>query len=170
MRHQTSVLTPQSRRNILRGLGLALVVYSITMPAFPIGVFGAQPWTPLAAVWAAYGWASQSGSGVRAPLALFAFGLVHDLLAGGPVGLFAMLYPIAFLIGRLAASAMRSPNVISLWAGFIATAAGLWVVAAFLVPWALGGRASMSLFAESLAVTALLFPLIRPLYMDVQTV
>lgn len=167
---QASVLTPQSQKNLLRGLGLALVAYSIIMPAFPIGVLGAHPWTPLAAVWAAYGWASQSDAGWRAPLALFAFGVAHDLLAGGPFGVFAMLYPVAFLIGRLAASAMRSPNVISLWAGFIATAAGLWAVAALAAPWALGGRASMTLFAESLAVTALLFPLIRPLYMDVQTV
>jgi hypothetical protein len=167
---KTSVLTPTSRRTLFGALGLALAAYSVIAPAFPIGVLGATPWVPLAVVWAAYGWASQPEPGVLPPLTLFAFGLIHDQFAGGPIGLFAMLYPLAFLIGRLATASMRSPNVVSLWAGFIATSAGLWLAALVIAPWALHGRAAMGPFAESLLVTALVFPLVRPLYMDVTTV
>lgn len=165
-----SVLTPATRRSLFRGVGIALVIYSVTAPAFAIGVLGAHPWTPFAALWAAYGWASQPDPGWRAPTALFAIGLVHDVFAGGPFGLFALLYPLAFLIGRVTASQMGSPNVVSLWAGFIATAAGVWLAASVIAPWALGGQAAMGPFAEALAVTGLLFPFVRPLYMDVTTV
>lgn len=167
---KSSVLTPSSRRSLYGGLGLALVAYSVIAPAFPIGVLGMTPWVPLAAVWAAYGWASQPEPGVSPPVALFAFGLIHDQFAGGPLGLYALLYPLAFLIGRFATASMRSPNVVSLWAGFIATSAGLWAATWMVAPWALRGEAAMGPFAESLLVTALVFPFVRPLYMDVTTV
>jgi rod shape-determining protein MreD len=170
MRQKGSILTPASRKSLRAGLGWALIAYSVIAPAFPIGVLGAHPWTPLAALWAAYGWASQGEPGWAAPAALAGVGLVHDVMAGGPLGLFALLYVLAFLIARAAGGSMRSPNVVSLWAGFIATAAGVWAAAWFVAPWAIAGKAAMSPLAESLLVTALLFPLARPLYMDVSTV
>lgn len=167
---RTSFLTEASRRSMFRAVGFALIAYSVIAPAFPIGVLGVHPWTPLAALWAAYGWASLPEPGVSPPLALFGIGVVHDVFAGGPFGLFALLYPVAFLIGRIAAGSMRSPNVVSLWAGFIATAAGVWVAMSVIAPWALNGTAALGPFAECLAVTALLFPLVRPFFMETQTV
>jgi hypothetical protein len=166
----TTILTPNSRRGLFRLLGVVLVLVSIIAPAFPLGPLASHPWMPLAVLWAAYGWAAEPGSDWRAPLALFGFGVLHDGIAGGPLGLFATLYPLAFLIGKLAAASMRSPNVVSLWAGFIAMAVGVWLAAAAIAPWALGGQAAMAPWGESLLVTSLLFPLVRPLYMDVTTV
>ena len=175
---KTSFLTPDTQRGGLRIIGLVLAVVSVILPAFPLGPLAAHPWTPMAALWAAYGWASeaedmeklQAWRGVRAPATLALLGLLQDWIAGGPIGLYIILYLAAYLIGRLAASAMRSPNIISLWAGFIAMCLGLCGVAAFVAPWALGGYAGLTPFAQACAVTAALFPFVRPLYMDSHTV
>jgi hypothetical protein len=174
---KTTFFTPDSARGGLRLVGFIVAVASVILPAFPLGPIATHPWTPLAVLWAAYGWASEVEEmervdplrGVRAPAILAALGLLQDQLSGGPLGLFMIVYLAAYLIGRVAAGAMRSPNVWSLWAGFIAMCVGLCGVVALIAPWALRGPLDITLFAQSCAVTAALFPLVRPLYMDVST-
>ena len=175
---KTTFLTRASQRGGLRLVGLAAAVVSVILPAFPLGWVATYPWTPLAVLWAAYGWAEEGDDaervdalrGVRAPATLAALGLLQDQLSGGPLGLYMAIYLAAYLIGWLTARTMRSPNVWSLWAGFTAMCVGLCGVAALLAPWALGEHTRITLFAQSCAVTALLFPLVRPFYMDVNTV
>lgn len=153
-------------RGTLRAWGFALAVASVILPALPLGPVFAQPPLPLAVLWAAYGWAAEDESGWRAPLALAVLGLVHDQLAGGPYGLFVVLYLSAYLIGRVAAVAMSAPNLVSLWGGFIVTALLTIGIAAFVAPIALGENVSVALYAEAAIITAILFPLVRPLYMS----
>jgi hypothetical protein len=175
---KATFFTPDTRRGGLRLAGLVLVVLSVVAPAFPLGPLAAYPLMPMAPLWAAYGWASESNEtekinrwrGVRAPAALAALGLLQDQLAGGPIGLFVIIFLAAYLLSWVAASTMRSPNVWSLWAGFCAMALGLVAVAAAVAPWAIGGSVGLGLFAQTCAVTAFLFPLVRPLYMEVSTV
>lgn len=150
-------------RRALRAWGLALAVASVILPALPLGPLFAQPPLPLAVLWAAYGWAAEDESGWRAPLALTLLGLLHDQLAGGPYGLFVLVYLSAYLIGRIAAVAMSAPNLVSLWGGFVVTAllSILIVVGVerLIVPIAVVP------YAEAALITAILFPLVRPLYM-----
>ena len=175
---KTTFFTRDTERGGLRLIGLAVAVVSVILPAFPLGWIATYPWTPLAVLWAAYGWAEEGDDaervnalrGVRAPATLALLGLVQDQLSGGPLGLYMVIYLLAYLIGWVTARAMRSPNIWSQWAGFIAMCVGLCGVTALLAPWALGGHSRITLFAQSCAVTALLFPLVRPLYMDVNTV
>ena len=150
----------------LRAWGAGLAIASVILPALPLGPLFAQPPMPLAVLWAAYGWAAEDESGWRAPVALSLLGLTHDLLAGGPFGLFMAIYLSAYLIGRGAAVAMSAPNLLSLWGGFIVTALLTIGVARLLAPWALGGHVSVRPYAEAAAITALLFPIFRPLYMS----
>jgi hypothetical protein len=153
-------------RRVLRALGLIIAMASVILPALPLGPLFAQPPLPLAVLWAAYGWAAEDESGWRAPLTLAVLGLLHDQLAGGPYGLFPVLYLAAYLVGRAAAVIMSAPNLISLWGGFIFTTlltVGIaWVVAP------LGGiaRQAVMSYAETATITAILFPLVRPLYMS----
>jgi hypothetical protein len=65
---------------------------------------------------------------------------------------------------------MGAPNLVSLWAGFAAMCLALCGVAWVVAPWALGGGFALAPFALACAVTTALFPLVRPLYMDVSTV
>lgn len=170
-------LTPDSKRGGLRAIGLVLAVASVIVPVFPLGPLAAHPWMPMAVLWAAYGWASEVEEtervnalrGARAPALLAALGLLQDQLAGGPMGLYMILYLAAYLIGWLVARTINGPNVWSLWAGFVAMCAGLCGVAALIGPWALGGAFQLAPFAQACAVTAALFPLVRSLYMDTGT-
>lgn len=174
---KTTFFTPASTRGGLRLVGFFLAVASVVVPAFPLGPLAMHPWTPLAVLWAAYGWAFEVEEmervdalrGLRAPATLALLGLVQDQLSGGPLGLFMIVYLLAYLIGWVAARAMRSPNVWSLWAGFVAMCAGLCGVVSVVAPSALGGDIELRAFAACCAVTAALFPFVRPLYMDVST-
>lgn len=154
-----------ANQEILRALGLAVAVASVILPALPLGPLFAQPPLPLAALWAAYGWAAEDEGGVGAPLTLTGLGVLHDQLAGGPYGLFVALYLSAYLAGRVAAVAMASPNLFSLWGGFLVTALATIVVAWLVAPLGLGRNAPVRPYAEAALITALLFPLVRPLYM-----
>lgn len=151
-------------RRSLRAWGLVLAVASVILPALPLGPLFAQPPLPLAVLWAAYGWAADDDSGWRAPLTLTLLGLLHDQLAGGPYGLFVLIYLSAYLIGRVAAVAMSAPNLVSLWGGFIVTALLTILIVVgverLLVPIA------VTPYAEAALITAILFPLVRPLYMN----
>lgn len=153
-------------RGVLRAWGLALAVLSVILPALPLGPIFAQPPLPLAVLWAAYGWAAEDESGWRAPVTLAVLGLLHDQLAGGPYGLFAAIYLSAYLIGRIAAQLMSAPNLVSLWGGFIVTALITIGVAYVLAPLGLGRNVSVIPYAETAIITAILFPLVRPLYMS----
>ncbi len=151
---------------VLRVWGLALAAASVVLPALPLGPLFAQPPLPLAVLWAAYGWAAEDEGSWRAPLALALLGLVHDQFAGGPYGLFVALYLSAYLVGRVAAVAMSAPNLVSLWGGFIVTALVSVAIAWVIAPLALGRNVSVGPYAEAAIITALLFPLVRPLYMS----
>lgn len=153
-------------RGALRAFGFSLAVASVILPALPLGTLFAQPPMPMAVLWAAYGWAAEDESGWGAPLALAGLGLLHDQLAGGPYGLFVTLYLSAYLIGRVAAIVMSAPNLVSLWGGFIVTALATVLIAWFVAPLGLGRNVSVLPYAEAVIVTAILFPLVRPLYMS----
>lgn len=153
-------------RGALRALGLALAIASVIAPALPLGPLFAQPPMPLAVLWAAYGWAAEDESGWSAPVTLALLGLVHDQLAGGPYGLFVALYLGAYLIGCGAAIVMSAPNLLSLWGGFIVTILLTIVLAMVIAPLGLGRNVSVVPYAEAAVITAILFPLVRPLYMS----
>lgn len=152
-------------RGVLRAWGFALAVASVVLPALPLGPLFAQPPMPLAVLWAAYGWAAEDESGWRAPVTLTILGVLHDQLAGGPYGLFVVLYLSAYLIGRIAAQIMSAPNIVSLWGGFIVTAIITIGIASLVAPLGLGENVSVYPYAVAAVITAILFPLVRPLYM-----
>ena len=151
-------------RRSLRVWGLAFAVASVILPALPMGPLFAQPPLPLAVLWAAYGWAAEDESGWRAPLALGALGLLHDQLAGGPYGLFVVIYLSAYLLGRGAAVLMSAPNLVSLWGGFIVTT--LFTILIVIAVERLFTPIAVIPYAEAALITAVIFPLVRPLYMS----
>lgn len=140
--------------------GAVLAGLSVVVPALPLGPLASQPPWPLAALWAAYGWANRAEAGWRAPLALAALGLVHDHLAQHPYGFFATLYPLAYLVSRVIGITMSSAPL----GGFVATCAAMVAIASVTAPWALGGSAPILAFALSCAVTAALYGVVRELY------
>lgn len=159
-----NVRAPSKRT--LRTWGVIFAIASVILPALPMGPLFAQPPLPLAVLWAAYGWAAEDESGWRAPVTLALLGLLHDQLAGGPYGVFPVLYLAAYLVGRGAAVIMSAPNLISLWGGFIFTTLVTVAIAALIAPLAIGENVSVMPYAEAATITAILFPIVRPLYMS----
>jgi hypothetical protein len=150
-------------RKSLRGWGVALAVASVVLPSLPLGPLFAQPPIPLAVLWAAYGWAAEQESGWRVPMALAVLGLLHDQLAGGPYGLFPLIYLAAYLLGRGAAVLMSAPNLVSLWGGFIVTI--MFTIVIVVAVERLFVPIAVAPYIEAAIITAILFPLVRPLYM-----
>ncbi len=150
-------------RGVLRAWGFVFAVASVILPALPLGPLFAQPPLPMAVLWAAYGWAAEDESGFGAPLTLAVLGLLHDQLAGGPYGLFIFLYLAVYLIGRFAAVIMSAPNLVSLWGGFIVTVLFSILLVVLIAP--VFVPIAIIPYAEAALITAILFPLVRPLYM-----
>ena len=163
---RTILFAPNFTRSTLRLTGLVLAIVLVILPSAPWGAWAASPPLPIAPLWAAYGWAADGEDGWRAPVTLTLLGLLEDQLSGGPLGFYALIFLLAFFIGRVAANAMRTANLISPWMGFAATAAGACIVAMLVGHWVVGEGGAISTFALAALVTTLLFPLVRPLYMS----
>src|SRR5262249_7195983 len=99
------------------------------------------------------------------PAAIFSLGLIQDFASGGPLGFWAIIYLAVygftlsqrvFFIGR---------SVMGVWLGFAAvstlTAAATWLLAS---PFYTRGIPPFDIFWQA-AFTALVFPLIAPLFM-----
>ncbi len=154
---------------IKRSLGLLVAIACSVSPALPFAAFLTQPPLPFAAMWLAYGWAADGGGGWRAPVIILLLGLAQDWLSGGPLGLYALMFMGAYVIGGRAAGVMRSANFLSPWVGLVVTLVGVLALAALAVPLALGPDTGLGAFGITLLVTAALFPLVRPLYMNAKT-
>jgi rod shape-determining protein MreD len=156
---------PNFKRSTLRLIGLVLATFLVVLPSLPLGPWAVSPPLPIAPLWAAYGWAADGEDGWRAPVALTMLGLLEDQLSGGPLGFYALIFLLAFFIGRVAANAMRTANLLSPWMGFAATAAGACIVAMAVAHLVLGEGGAIITFAASALITTALFPIVRPLYM-----
>lgn len=161
-----ALLHIQGLRWVGRSFGLLLAIACALVPALPLGGYLSQPPLPFAAIWLAYGWAADGGGGWRAPVIIMALGLLQDWLSGGPLGLYALLFVGAYVLGGRAASFMRSANFLSPWMGLGVTLVGVFLLAALCVPLVLGPQTGLGAFGEALVVTGLVFPLVRPLYMN----
>jgi cell shape-determining protein MreD len=149
-----------------RVLGYVLAIICVIAPALKLGPLFAQPPLPMAALWLAFGRASDATLTWSTVLWLAGLGLLHDQLAYGPYGLYAALYLSAYVFGRIAATLVTAPTLYAQWGGFILTCVAVTVFAAIIAPMALGAGAKVWTFAQAATITALLFPLARPLYLE----
>ena len=130
----------------------------------PISLFRGWVPGPELGLIAAFFWAVYAPA-LFPPAAMFSLGLVQDFASGGPIGFWALIYLAVygftlsqrvFFIGR---------SVIGVWLGFAAVAVlagiAIWLLASTIynrwVP-------PFEIFLQ-MAVTALVFPLIAPLFM-----
>lgn len=159
------MLAAPFRRSTLRFFGFLLACICVIAPALP---WFSQPPLPIAALWCAYGWAAEDEEhgGWKAPAALALLGLVQDQMSGGPLGFYALIFVVTYLIGKVAARTMRSANLISPWTGFLATAVGACIAAAGVSTLLLGNAlAATRPFVVAALITGAVFPLVRPLYL-----
>lgn len=136
----------------------ALVVVYLLAQLSPLSRILDPGYWPLGPLWAAYGW-SRGGPSLRSATALFALGLLQDIISGGPFGLWPFAYVGAYA-AALAVPAGLSENAVLARAvaaalGFSACAALAIITASF----SLGHMPPVGVLFISLALTALLTPL-----------
>ncbi len=109
----------------------------------PIGVPGQAQMQPAWALASVYFWSIYRPASMPA-WAVFATGLLLDLLAQGPVGLFALILLLVHALAMGNRRVLARQGFFSVWAGFVAVAAGAaaleWAVNAvfawhWLAPW-----------------------------------
>jgi rod shape-determining protein MreD len=130
----------------------------------PVNLFGGWVPAPELGVIAAFFWAVYAPA-LFPPAAIFSLGIVQDFCSGGPFGFWAIIYLAvygftlsqrAFFIGR---------SLLGVWFGFAAVCAltgiATWLLASTIYNrWIPPGEIFLQV-----AVTALVFPLVGPLFM-----
>jgi rod shape-determining protein MreD len=151
-----------------RGLWLSMpfvvTATALVLSRVPLNLFGGWVPAPELGIIAAFFWAVYAPT-LFPPPAIFALGLVQDFGSGGPIGFWAIIYLAVygftlsqrvFFIGR---------SVMGVWLGFVAVSAlagiATWLLASTVYNrWVPPGE----IFLQA-AVTALVFPLIGPVFM-----
>lgn len=151
-----------------KAVGLTLAVICAVAPSLPLGPLFAQPPLPMAALWLAFGYATERENKPRAwldPLTLAALGVLQDVFSGGPLGLHVLLflggYVVAGIVSRAGMSGSEPRNV---WAAFLATCLGELLIAWAVGPLAVGADLELTAFALTLLITAGLFAITMKLY------
>jgi rod shape-determining protein MreD len=149
---------PQVDSGIARLLPVATTILAAMVTVLPLRIPGDATLAPAFTLMAAYHWTIYRPD-LLPPLALFAVGLTEDLLAGGPVGVGALLLLLAraAVLGHRRYFVDRSFPFV--WAGFTILAG-----AAMLGLWALHCALDLRLFGLRntifrLVLTVAVFPI-----------
>jgi len=151
-------------RALFLSLPFLATLMATLLALVPLNLFGGWVPAPELGVIAAFFWAVYAPA-LFPPAAIFSLGLVQDFASGGPLGFWAIIYLAVygftlsqrvFFIGR---------SVLGVWLGFCVvsalTAIVIWLLASTIYNrWISPGEILLQA-----VVTALVFPLIGPLYM-----
>ena len=160
-RFETVTPTPAARagRIVMTVVPFAVALVLIFLSFLPIGrIFGSSVMPALAFI-AVYYWAVARPE-LLPPVAVFAIGLIFDLLSAGPIGLWAFVYLFVYALTVTQRFFLINAPFTVFWTGF-AVVAGI----AGVVAWA----AASLFFGQALAVgpifwhmglTVALFPLV----------
>ncbi|MBI1210561.1 MAG: hypothetical protein GC190_03790 [Alphaproteobacteria bacterium] len=142
---------------------------AMVLSMVPVNLFGGWVPGPDLGIIAAFFWAVYAPA-LFPPAAIFSLGIVQDFCSGGPFGFWAIIYLAVygftlsqrvFFIGR---------TVMGVWLGFVAVG-GLASIATWLLASTIYNRwiPPGEIFLQA-AVTAIVFPLIAPLFMILRRV
>ena len=112
-------------------VGVGLILISL----MPLSISGGMFTTPAFPLMAIYFWALNRPE-LMPPLAVFGLGLIQDLLTGGPLGLWALVYLVAYAFIDTQRLILISRVPHRIWIGF-----GLVMLVAALTAWAVGSLA-----------------------------
>jgi len=137
---------------------LGLLIY--IAPFHLLGMVIPMPLFPLMAI---FFWA-MARSKMMPPIAVFAIGLIQDLLTGGPLGLWSFSYLFAYAIMTTQSDAFAGRGDRMLWAGFGVMVVLTLLAAAFAGVVAMGWNVDgVHLLAQGVT-TFLVYPLVGRFY------
>jgi rod shape-determining protein MreD len=144
-------------------MGLACVLLSFV----PIGRIVGSSLTPAFALMAIYYWAVVRPE-MFPPLAVFAVGLVFDLLSGGAIGLWAFVYVVTYAVVISQRLLIVNAPFSVFWFGFFVTAAFAGALAWAVVSIFHGMLVAPGPVARHMIVTVAVFPIFAMLFGRVQ--
>ncbi|MBI3441978.1 MAG: rod shape-determining protein MreD [Proteobacteria bacterium] len=140
------------------GLALAMLLVLFVFSAAPLEIARLGEIRPVFMLMAVYYWTILRPALLPAP-AVFAIGLVLDLLSAAPFGMNALILVLAQWLIRSQRKFLLGQSFLMIWAGFAAIATG-----AGLMQWGLFVMFNLTLFSAkpmlvSVVISTLLFPL-----------
>ena len=144
-----------------------LAMAGVLVSLIPFGLVTHWLVFPALALTAVYFWAINQPS-LLPPILIFLIGLAQDFLSGGPVGLWAFVYLVAYAGVLSQRSILFAQSFPMLWAGFliVASIVGIlvWLVGSFYYSQAL----NVMPIALQVLVTAMVYPVMNKIYAQVQ--
>lgn len=144
-----------------RGFGpfgaVAFVFAAALIYAAPLRIAGWAPPMPLLALPAVYVWAA-ARPGPASYSAAFATGLLHDVVTGGPLGVWALGFLAAAAAGVLQRAPLEGQAMAPVWASFGVAALAAGVVAGLAGALAIGATPTLGPLAAQLLVTLMVAP------------
>jgi len=103
-------------------------LFAVIAAVLPYGSAGSIPLAPLFPLAAIYFFVLTRPTLIT-PIAVFAIGIFHDLLSGGPLGLWALVYLASYGVGAGFRLLFIGRSAGAAWPGFLIIAAGAALVA-----------------------------------------
>ncbi|MEX2250192.1 MAG: rod shape-determining protein MreD [Parvibaculum sp.] len=145
-------------------MGLACVLLSFV----PFGRIFGSSLTPAFALMAIYYWAIVRPE-MFPPLAVFAVGLVFDLLSGGIIGLWAFVYVVTYAVVISQRTLVVNAPFSVFWLGFLAVATFAGALAWAVVSIFYGMPVPPSSLVQHMVLTVAVFPVFAMIFGRVQT-
>ncbi len=136
----------------------ALILTAALVDTMPLTLGGLDVPLPLIALPIVFVWAV-ARPGVEAYVAAFAGGLAHDVVSGGPLGVWAMGFLACAAAGVMQRPALEGQGLAPVWVSFAMAALATLVVSALCGAIALNAPPALGALMVQMALTVLAAPL-----------
>ncbi|MDZ4380047.1 MAG: rod shape-determining protein MreD [Parvibaculum sp.] len=162
--------TPAARagRIVMTIMPFAIGLACVLLAFVPLGRIVGSALTPAFPLMAIYYWAIVKPE-MFPPFAVFAVGLIFDLVSGGAIGLWAFVYVITYAVVISQRMLLVNAPFSAFWIGFLATAAFAGLLAWAIVSVIHGIFVPPGSVIRHMAVTVAVFPVFAMLFGRIQT-
>lgn len=145
-----------------------IALIGVLLSLIPFGLVSHWLVFPALALTAVYFWAINQPS-LLPPAVIFMIGLAQDFFSGGPVGLWALVYLVAYASVLSQRNILYSQPFAVLWGGFLilslVVGVLIWLVGSFYYSQVL----NVGPIALQVLSTSLVYPIMSKIYSQVQT-
>ncbi|MGB5093587.1 MAG: rod shape-determining protein MreD [Parvibaculum sp.] len=162
--------TPAARAGRIAAtvLPFAMAVICVLLSFVPVGrIFGSSV-TPAFAFMAIYYWGAVRPE-MFPPVAVFAVGLILDLMSGGPIGLWAFVYVVTYALVVSQRFLLVNAPFSAFWFGFMLASIFAALVSWIAVSLFFGSFVAFSPIFWHMAVTVMVFPFFAFIFGRVQS-
>lgn len=161
--------TPAARAGklVLFTLPFLVGIFCVFLTFVPIGSIVGVEAAPAFALMAVFFWAARQPE-TFPPYAVFAAGLLQDLLSAGPIGLWAFVYVVVYGVVQTQRMIFAAQPDFVLWAGFLIAAAFAGAMGWGIASLYFGQTLPVAPVLLQLTVTVALFPIFAKIFARIE--